>query len=498
MADIITVNKLGWQYAPLLDGGAPVTGLNNVSCYMPAGSFTGIIGPTGAGKTTLARALAGIVPHLAPGVMTGFVRVAGMNVKSTSVSDLSHRVGYVCQNPKDRLFAHSVGEEVAFALENRGIARDEMARRVDDTLAMLHIGALKRRDPATLSAGEAERVAIASALAAEPEVLVVDEATSALDARGRETLFSLLGRLRDERGLSVVLIDQDTAGIAGQADAVFLMVDGEIIRRTDTAIFEREKALLESVGVAPPREQGPVEGFVPRRHHDVDDPVIAIDHVSVQYPQADAGQPPALNDVTFQVPRGAFLGVTGPNGSGKSTLAGLLNGTVKPTLGRVDVAGMRTSRHAVGQMAQRVAVVRQNPDDMLVAQTVRDEIAFGPRKLRLGDEETRKRVEQMLGLFDLFSIEDADPRALSYGERRAVALACALAMKPDVLVLDEPTAGLDRRLSSRLMAMVRRLNAAGTTIVMISSDERLAAEHCSDLVRLDNGALADYCTRRDS
>nr|WP_231129420.1 ABC transporter ATP-binding protein [Bifidobacterium choloepi] len=482
--------NLGWQYAPLLEGGQPVTGLSNVSCYVPEGYFTGVVGPTGAGKTTFTRALAGVIPHMLDGEMSGFVRIAGMNVKSTSVANISRKVAYVSQNPQWQLFASTVEEEIAFPLENRGMPLDEMKKHVDDVMDRLHIAGLRHRDPTTLSAGEAERVAIASALVAQPDVLVLDEATAALDADGKRDLFAAIADMRRTRKMAVMLVDQDTSGMARWADSIFLLVNGEIIRRTTPDIFVREQALLESVGVVTPQpdDQAPSWAVEKDRPADV---AIDLSHVSVDYPDALPGQAPALNDVSLEIARGSFTAVTGGNASGKSTLVRLFNGLVRPSHGSVTVAGRKVRRKSVGQMARVVGYVSQNPDEQLFCKTVRDEIAFGPQKLHLKDDEVRRRVNEMLGLFDLYAIEDIAPSSLSYGERRAVALAATLAMHPDILVLDEPTAGLDRRLSGRLLNILARLNREGTTIVMVTNDRVAIGRHCSHVVRLDGGNLVE-------
>lgn len=491
MNDVITVMKLGWQYAPLVPGAKAVTTLRNVSCYVQDGDFVGIIGPTGAGKTTLTRLLTGVAPHAMAGKITGFVRIAGMNMKTTSISNISRRVGYVCQNPQSQLFCTTVEQEIAYALENRGMPLEQMRARVASIMDMLHIDALRDRDPRTLSRGEAELVAIAAVLVTDPEVLILDEATSALDSHNKRLLFAVLDAMRRERSMSVVMVDQDTSGMAQWATSIFLMVGGEIIRRTTPQIFTRERALLESVGVTVPEESSKEIPLSVAGQSAVQDAVVQFDHVSVAYPYTPSEQAPALQDVSLQLERGAFIGVTGANGSGKSTLASLLNGVIRPTEGRVLVNGTDIAKQSIGRMAHTVGVVEQNPDTQLICDTVREEIAYGPRKLKLSDADVRARVEEMIGLFDLYALEDVDPKSLSYGEKRAVTLASVLAMRPPVLVLDEPMSGLDQRLSSRLMGLLERINREGTTVIMVSNDTRALAGYCTHLVRLDNGQLVD-------
>lgn len=492
MTDVITVMNLGWQYAPLVQEGTSIPCLRNVNCYVPQGDMVGIIGPTGSGKTTFTKILTGVAPHLTAGTITGFVRIAGMNMKTTSVSNLSRQIGYVSQNPIAQLFCTTVEQEIAFTLENRGVPVDQMRERVNRMLNMLHIEGIRHRDPRTLSVGEAERVAIASVLVAEPEVLILDEVTAPLDTEGKNTLFNVLDTMRKEHPMTVIMVDQDTTSMARWADSIFLMVGGEIIRRTTPVIFTRERALLESVGVTPPDadDTAPLALAADQRAH-IQDPVISLDHVTVNYRDADPDQPPALDDVSLQLERGAFIGVTGANGSGKSTLANLLNGVIKPNSGTVTVDGKTMGHKSVGRRSRFVGVVEQNPDQQIICGSVRDEIAYGPRKLHLSDSEVRARVEEMVALFDLYPLEDVDPKTLSYGEKRAVSLASVLAMKTPVLVLDEPMAGLDRRLSSRLLGLLSRLNHDGVTVIMMSNDAQSIASYCTYLVRLDHGHVVD-------
>lgn len=238
---MITVRDLSWQYEPLVDGGKPVDSLKHVSFDIKSGSFVGVIGPTGAGKSTLCMALAGIIPNLADGTMTGLVEVNGMNTSRHSVSALSERIGYVQQDPEAQLFCASVEDEIAFPLENRGIAPDIIDKQIDVMLDLVGMTGYRKRVPTSLSGGQMQRVAIAAALAAEPDVLILDEPTAALDPEGKQEVFDVLERIRQTRSMTVIMAEQDTEHIAYWADQVLFMVNGELVRNGDASLFVREK-----------------------------------------------------------------------------------------------------------------------------------------------------------------------------------------------------------------------------------------------------------------
>ena len=498
---MITVRDLSWQYEPLVDGGKPVDSLKHVSFDIKSGSFVGVIGPTGAGKSTLCMALAGIIPNLADGTMTGLVEVNGMNTSRHSVSALSERIGYVQQDPEAQLFCASVEDEIAFPLENRGIAPDIIDKQIDVMLDLVGMTGYRKRVPTSLSGGQMQRVAIAAALAAEPDVLILDEPTAALDPEGKQEVFDVLERIRQTRSMTVIMAEQDTEHIAYWADQVLFMVNGELVRNGDASLFVREKGLLESSGVQVADDPLPqVKAVQQGKKHKKDkknqperskDVVISLDHVSYQY-ERGGNASKALDDVTFDIERGSFIGLIGRNGSGKTTLAKHLNGLIRPTQGTVTVDGLDASKHSVGEMAAHVGFVFQDPDHQIFCSTAKEEIAFGPTALGLDGATVFKRVDEMLTLFDLHRYEDVSPATLGYGERRAVALSSVLAMRTPILVLDEPTAGLDHRLAARFLGTIEKLNQRGVTIVMISHDMRAVYRYCTHVLELEDGKVVQY------
>ncbi len=489
---MITVRDLGWRYAPLTDGAKPVESLRHVTFDIHSGSFVGIIGPTGAGKSTLCMALAGIIPNLADGTMTGTVEINGMDTSHHSVSALSERVGYVQQDPESQLFCATVEDEIAFPLENRGVDPQIIDHQIDVMLDLVGMTGYRKRVPTSLSGGQMQRVAIAAALAAEPDVLILDEPTAALDPEGRQEVFDALERIRQTRAMTVIIAEQDTEHIAYWADQVLFMVNGELIRNDDTSLFTRERGLLESSGVRVDEGPVPVVKALARKDHDEPkDPVISLNHVSYRYKHGGNASL-ALDDVSVRIERGAFVGLVGRNGSGKTTLAKHLNGLIRPVKGSVVVDGLDVGDHSVGEMAAHVGFVFQNPDHQIFCSTTKDEIAFGPTALGLDGATVFKRVDEMLTLFDLHRYENVSPATLGYGERRAVALSSVIAMRTPILVLDEPTAGLDHRLAARFLGAVAKLNSHGVTVIMISHDMRAVYRYCTHVLEMDDGHVVQY------
>ena len=424
--------------------------------------------------------------------MSGVVEVNGMNTSRHSVSALSERVGYVQQDPEAQLFCSSVEDEIAFPLENRGVAPNIIDKQIDIMLDLVGMAGYRKRVPTSLSGGQMQRVAIAAALAAEPDVLILDEPTAALDPEGKQEVFDVLDRIRQTRSMTVIVAEQDTEHIAYWADQVLFMVNGEVVRNGDASLFTRERRLLESSGVRVSDGPSPVIKALPARNDaKPKHAIISLDHVTHRYGQGGNASP-ALDDVSLDIEQGAFVGLIGRNGSGKTTLAKHLNGLIQPTQGIVNVDGLDVSKHSVGEMAAHVGFVFQNPDHQIFCSSTKEEIAFGPTALGLDAATVFKRVDEMMTLFDLHRYEDVSPATLGYGERRAVALSSVIAMRTPILVLDEPTAGLDHRLASRFLGTVEKLNRHGVTVIMISHDMRAVYRYCTHVLELEDGHIVQY------
>ncbi|MDD6461556.1 MAG: ABC transporter ATP-binding protein [Bifidobacteriaceae bacterium] len=506
---VIETQGLGWRYDPSREGQAPVQALRGVDMQIHAGEFVGLVGATGAGKSTLCMALTGIVPSLAEGRMNGVARVMGMDTREHSVAELSSQVGYVQQDPESQLFCASVEDELAFPLESRGVDPAAMDAMIDEALAAVGMGAFRDRQPSQLSGGQMQRVAIAAALVSHPDVLVLDEPTAALDPEGRREVMAALDSIRRRaaqqgRPMTIVMAEQHTECFLGRADRIVFLDGGRIAADGGMDVFDVHRDDMAKSGVAQPQGAEPaivLEQDGGANHADTAShtgagsgrsAIIEFTHLTYRYPNASAATAPALDDVSLAIPRGAFVGLVGRNGSGKTTLVRHLDGLLKATSGTVRVDGLDPARHSVGRMARHVGFVFQNPDHQIFCSTVRDEIGYGPKALGVPASKVAARTDELLEALDLRDVAAAPPATLDYGTRRAVALASVLAMRTPVLVLDEPTACLDANLSERFLSLVADANAHGTTVIMISHDLRAVARHCTHLLRMDGGHVARW------
>lgn len=518
---LIHVEDLHYTYPPPIpDQQSPAPALRGIDLDIERGEFVAVMGPTGAGKTTLSLSLSGLVPHATGGVIRGDVWVDGRNTKRCSVADLATVVGHVFQDSESQLFNMSVEDEAAFGPESLGVPADKIERRIDWALGVVGLEGLRQRSPATLSGGQQRRLAIASVLAMRPSVLVMDEPTAGLDPLGRQAVLSVITDLR-RQGTAVVMTTQDPDA-AAFADRLVVLEAGEIaLAGAPREVFSQVER-MHNFGLDVPQvtEIGRALGWdpLPLTLDDVDrrgtterlretgranrDPKSSSNlsgspsiHVDGLWHNYDGIQ--ALSGVDCIVGHGDFVALIGANGSGKTTLVKHINGLLLPQKGRVVVLGDDTRSVPAGVLARCVGYVFQNPDHQIFAPSVREEVAFGPRNLALSAGDVEARVNAALKTFDLGDRAATPPATLGYGVRRLVTLASVHAMRPDIVVLDEATVGLDRRLEHRLMTWIEKLRARGVTVVMITHDMRLVAEHAERCVVLQagrvlaNGAPAD-------
>jgi energy-coupling factor transporter ATP-binding protein EcfA2 len=540
--DIVIVENLHYAYAmfsalPLTPEGEPIPVLKGIDLRVRKGEFVAIMGPTGAGKTTLCLTLNGILPHLMGGTFEGRVIVAGMDTRDHGPGQMSRQVGLVFQDPESQLFNMTVEDEVAFGLESLGLSPSEMEERIAWALEAVRLPGLRQRHPLQLSGGQKKRLAIATVLAMRPQVLVLDEPVTGLDPLGRHEVLSVIEKLKRGEEVTVVMVEQDAEAVMAWADRVVIMEGGRLVLEgSPRQVFSQVEA-LHNWGLAVPQMSELAHLFNQRQgtsfHFLTEDEACSALAVkpqsNTQYPipniqpptlrpgsgQASSFQPPtsfahspaiqvddlwhryddgpwALAGVDLSVEAGDFLAIVGQNGSGKTTLVKHFNGLLRPTRGRVLVGDQDTAGQSVGQLAREVGYLFQNPDHQIFAPTVWEEVAFGPRNLGFSERKVAARTTEALALFGLGDQADTPPAVLGYGLRRKVTLAAVWAMRPQVLVLDEPTVGLDRRSARTLMEEVTNLNSQGHTIVLVTHDMKLVAEFARQVLVLDEGQVLAY------
>ena len=495
------------------DGG--VLALDDVSLTVARGERVCVLGANGSGKSTLASVICGLI---APDA--GEVELVGERACADGTPDLEayrrarRRLGLVFQNPDDQIVTSVVADDVAFGPENLGLPREEIAARVARELHRVALDDYARADPTRLSGGQKQRVAIAGALAMEPAVLVLDEPGSLLDVRGRAAILRVMGRLA-AAGTTLVHVTHFMEE-ALEADRVVVLDHGRVaLEGTPGEVFSHGPELAE-LGLEVPfaarlsqrlglpwtcdeptllRELGPCPGSrepsmpsgsdIKNGREPQPGPVLRVEHASFSYD----GRSHALEDVSFEVARGTSTAIVGQTGSGKSTLLRLLCGLETPDEGRVLACGNDTSTRR-GRRAARHAVgyVMQHPERQLFAESVEKDVAFGPRNLGLSAEEVDRRVGRALDIVGLAEKRHASPFKLSGGQRRLCALAGVLAMQPEVLILDEPTAGLDPRGRAMLRGVLARLRERGVTLVQVTHSMEDAAR-ADRVIALDQARL---------
>lgn len=511
----VVIRGLSYRYR-----GRKEPAIDGVGLEVAEGEFVVVMGPSGAGKSSLCATLNGLIPHFFRGRMEGEVEVRGRSTREGKVGEFAGEVGLVFQDFEAQLFSTNVELEVAFGPENFAVEREEMRRRVASMLARVRLEGFEGRQPATLSGGQKQRLAIASVLAMEPKILCLDEPTTDLDPVGKLGVFEIAAELKDRDDVTLIVVEHETEETL-DADRIIVLRDGKVVADRPARDVLSDVELLEESRVMPlgvsrffhergvPRDELPLtpeEGIAEfhgrglrvdaEKHRELvaadearegsyGEPIVEVESLSHRYP----GGFVALEGVDLEVRRGEFLAVLGQNGSGKTTLVKHFNGLLSPTGGSVRVAGEDTVESGIRRLGQTVGYVFQNPDHQIFSDTVRDEVAFGPKIRGTGDEEVEKRVSEALSAVGLEGYEDEDPFGLTKGERQRVAVASVLAVRPEVLILDEPTTGLDYAEQRSMMELIRSLNEGGSTIVVVTHTMWVVAEYAHRAAVIKEGGL---------
>ncbi len=516
MSVAISIEDLTFTYQ-----GNERSALQNVKAQVEDGTFVVVMGHGGAGKSTLCCAFNALVPKFFRGTYQGRVLIKGQEVARHRVPEMSRLVGLVLQDFEAQLFSTNVELEMAFGPENHCLPRQEIERRIQRYLSVVRLEKLRNREPASLSGGQKQRLAIGSVLALEPRVLVMDEATTDLDPLGRVEVLSVAKRIREEGRMLVIVDHEPETAVA--ADQVWLMRDGQITLQGPPSEILVNATMMKSCGIKPlptvelfhsmnwPGDPLTLEAAIEliQNHHLIQrrerkantlssdqpkaSPILKAEGLRYTYPTYCVE---ALRGVDLLIQDGEFIAILGQNGSGKTTLAKHFNGLLKPTSGRVSVQNKPTTEYRQSEIARRVGYVFQNPDHQIFAKTVAEEVGFGLKMQRETLKTIERRVTEALEVVGLQGYEAKIPFTLTKGERQRVAVASVLAVRPQVIILDEPTTGLDDRHQQNMMSMLKRLNQYGHTIIIITHSMSVAAEYASrTIIMKDGGLLLDGPTR---
>jgi energy-coupling factor transport system ATP-binding protein len=548
----LVIDGLWWRY-PTFSEKSSGWVLRGIDLEIEPGECFGITGPSGAGKTTLCRAMLGAIPYSSrltpeqlPQHFRGTISAAGEPV--TARTPVTNRVGMVLQDPENQFLRMSLLHELGLGLQIQGLPTEEILQRAYESLCRVGLQQLWHGaaylHPADLSGGQKQRVAIASFLSMRPQVLLLDEPTSDLDPPGKREVIETIARLRKDYRMTVVLVEQDPDILSTFCDRIALLNEGHIELIATPHDFYAERTLLERCGASvgeltsiswltgytyharPPLtlEEGEITfaGFVhaqaeqpeecplhdaaptetgkgssfPRpdttvsagtsRSHDMikQEPIVSVSDTWYSYEDGTV----ALQGVDLTLYRGEILALLGPNGSGKSTLAKILAGIYRPARGRVQVQGQDlASRKVRARLPASVGYVFQNPDHQLFRRKVSDEVEYGLINLGMEPVQRRKVVKAALEAVGLTRYANEDPLFLGKGQRQRLAVAAVLAMGPEIVIVDEPTTGQDYSMIRGIMSLLRDLHQQGKTILIITHDMSLVAEHCQRVVTFRAG-----------
>ncbi|MBN2004614.1 MAG: energy-coupling factor ABC transporter ATP-binding protein [Anaerolineae bacterium] len=480
--------------------GADAPALAQITLDIAEGQFVLVAGPSGGGKSTLLRCLNGLVPHFSGGRVRGRIMVAGFDAVAAGPPILSREVGFVFQDPEAQFVLDHVEDEIAFALENAALPRDEMRLRVEEALRLLELAPLRDRPLATLSGGEKQRVAIAAALALRPRILVLDEPTSQLDPQSAEEVLQALVRLNQDLGLTIVLAEHRLERVLPYADQMIYLAPASPVQSgpprdvlahvpLTPPLVTLGKALgwsplpLTLVEARPFAQKTalnakPRESKISRRA-----PLLRVAGLDYAY----HGKP-ALRDVSLTIGAGELVALMGRNGSGKTTLLKCIVGLLKPAHGALSLAGRSLAGRDVASICRDVGYLPQTSDDLLFADTVADEISITLRNHGLLAHPPTPPAT-LLARLNLTAVCSHYPRDLSVGQRQRVALGAICATRPSLLLLDEPTRGLDYETKWALLQLLREWQAEGTAILLATHDVELAAQAAERVVILSAGEI---------
>ncbi|NOI57813.1 ABC transporter ATP-binding protein [Vibrio coralliilyticus] len=494
--------------------------LKHINLRIEKGEKIVIIGPSGSGKSTLGQCLNGLIPHSISGEISGSLTLNGQDASQWELHQFTEQIGTVLQDTDSQFVGLSVGEDIAFALENQLVSNIDMYPVVKATARMVELEDMLTRSPHDLSGGQKQRVSLAGILVDDVDTLLFDEPLAALDPKtGRKTI-EIIDQLHKESGKTTIIIEHRLEDVLHRpVDRIILMEQGEIVAdMTPDALLT--SSLLEKHGIREPlylsalkaanvvlsdEDKPSTLGGINLEQHtkqfshwqcdlavasaQSNTPLLSIDNLTYSYD----GEKKALEGVSFDIHQGEFVSILGKNGSGKSTITKLIMGVIDPDAGSIEMRGQDLSTLSIFERSQKIGVVMQNPNHMISHHMIFDEIAFGLLNQGLNEKEIEQKVLRVLELCGLSKYRHWPISALSYGQKKRVTIASILVLEPELLILDEPTAGQDYRNYTSMLDFIQTLNnELGITVVIISHDMHLVLEHTQrSIVIADSRLIAD-------
>ena len=491
--------------------------LIDVSLKVYPGEKILILGPSGSGKSTLGHCINGLVPHYYKGKISGAFKISGTVANETVIYDRSKKIGTVLQDSDGQFVGQTVGEDIAFALENDCVAHDEMTARVDAVAKLVDIGGHLKSKPQQISGGQKQRVALAGVLVDNVDILLFDEPLANLDPATGQYAIELIDRLARDTSETVIIIEHRLEDVLWRGiDRIILMDRGKIIA-DDTPDNVLASGVLREYGIREPLYlsalryagfelsaqdhpasvstlpieaiRGPIQNWyrsidVPRAETKREE-LLRFDDVSFAYDDRRI----VLSHIDFTIRKGEMSAIVGKNGAGKSTLCKLICGFETPTDGDIRLRGESLKTVSIRRRADSIGYVMQNPNQMISKVMIREEVGLGLKLRGVGESEINRRVEDVLKICGLYPFRNWPVSALSYGQKKRVTIAAILVLEPDLLLLDEPTAGQDFRHYTEIMEFLVDLRRRGLTILMVTHDMHLMLEYTERAIVIADGEL---------
>ena len=519
--DSITISDFYWRY-PNFTGIKSDYALKGISLSVREGEFLGITGPSGSGKTTLCYAIAGLIPHqlklplnFQDGIK-GEINVLGKTVTKAEIINgelklsgtgiTAPEVGLVMQDPESQFLSMSVMNEVSLGLQLMGLEKGEMRERIKGALELVGLGELydyaEKIHPSELSGGQKQRLVIASFLAMKPKILILDEPTSDLDPKGKMEVIETIAKIKKESGMTIILVEHNPDVMLKFADRLALLYDGSIVKTGRPEEIYSNKELISKYNIYAPEVSElsdyfsvdespklgiPKTGFkIERKRPTISNPIITLNEVSFSY---DDGTK-ALENINLEIEKGSLVALVGQNGSGKSTLSKIISGILAPGSGTANVAGLnpRSKRDRL-KLPMHVSYVFQNPDHQIFTRSVTSEVNYSLKNAGIIGKEADEKVDEILKRVGLSEKANEDPVFLGRGQKRRLAVASSIVIKPEVLIVDEPTTGQDYKMAMEIMEIIKSLNEDGVTVILITHDMRLVAEYCRRAIVMSKGSI---------
>ena len=489
--------------------------LNNINLTIYEGEKVLIVGPSGSGKSTISNCINGLVPFLYEGDISGSLKINGKETRDMSIAEISNSVGTVLQDPDSQFIGLTVAEDIAFKLENNCVDVDRMKEKVKTVSRIVGIDTHLDSSPQRLSGGQKQRVSLAGVMVDEVNILLFDEPLASLDPATGKNAIDLIDKIKKDSNKTIVIIEHRLEDVLYRnVDRVIVVNNGEIVKDTTPGELLATE-ILKECGIREPLYitalkyagckldkdmnlenideinlhslsealESWADGVVNEEVKESIEPLLELKNVNFEYSKNKK----VLKDISFKINKGEMVSIVGRNGAGKSTISRLICGFYHPTSGEMLFEGNNLKNSTIKERAEKIGLVMQNPNQMISKTMIFDEVALGLQIRGVSEDETKRRVYEALKICGLYEFRNWPISALSFGQKKRVTIASILVLNPELIILDEPTAGQDFKHYTEIMEFLKELNKKGVTIVMITHDMHLMLEYTDRSIVLSDG-----------